>query len=1207
MSRTMIGPLMLRVLALLCVVVGRASADSLDGESSLSPDFPLYLASGYVKPSGSGGHEALSGNFSLALGSGYKPIVLGGSSAATGGMFALNLIPVSEGFATSATFPLDTHPGVEVLSPAAQELWLTGESTIIRITWQVTNDRARRLRIRYSTDNGSTWPDNNVLANDVLASDLSWQGTRTLPAANGVVGRVRIEAFDQSGAELPAVEGQLFALANATTVRFDVQRLNTSVVAPPILYWDRQAGASYYVVEVTADGRTSCENDYWATNVADPQSWVAFDAGRWASFPATRTDVKVTAYNANHSRVGQPQTKTLVKFKLSDLDPYNTEAYTAKPPVLLVHGWNSDQSTWYKCDASPLVQTLINGRPGERFHPWAFEYPNIGSIRHSAAGLRAAVDYLLGLPSAADSVRLVAHSMGGLVCRTYVQGLAVDPKDDPEAGPKLSGPVRVSHLVTLSSPLLGEPEGVVNSAALFTKIGCSGITGSTSTDDLKSRSSLITALNQGVLPQMRYFFAGGLDSDGERKGKDRQAFLGGACPYGSDATVDICSARGDCLGDADTFVPLSTLSDGAVVIRAQYLLSHGRMALPGNTAADCSSTQKSYDQAHTNESLRLLSDVVGFLRCGPCLVSADCPRPNGKAVTHVVVTRSGGGNMLASWQSLGRARALSDDSALPGAQLRIIPLDAPDSSAAATLTTNALGQATIDLSPGQYIASISAHGFASRAETLAVDAEGGLDTRRVDLTASGNYEGPRGPTVALQGGGLATEDSVVTLTLSCEGASEMEVTEEPSFAGAAWQPYNSAAGFTLRGGVGVHTIYARFRNAVGVESDPATTDVTELGPISGRLAVTSTPSGAEILVDGASTGLRTPATISPLAVGFHRVWVAFPGQHASPDVAIAHVDSGSTATVGFTFKGSSPPSAPTWQRLGGPEFLKAGDALTWHRALDPDLGDPIFYDVAIMADSALSHTVWSALGTADTSVVLPASLADSTDYFATVRAVDGTGVFQAAVPDVAHIFVDQTAPAGRIVTPDSVEVAAGASRAIHLEVHDWGGLSQMTVWLSKNAGGTFPDTVYAGAYADSVLWSPPQTGADSCVLRAVVTDRAGNVGTLESGLFAVRPGIVAVESEGLPIALALGVSPNPSRGPLQVTLALPRAGRVEVAAFDVAGRKVRDLVRASWPAGRVRLAWDGRGNGGQALASGIYFMRLATEYGVLRRQIVLLR
>ncbi|NNE44082.1 MAG: T9SS type A sorting domain-containing protein, partial [Gemmatimonadetes bacterium] len=73
---------------------------------------------------------------------------------------------------------------------------------------------------------------------------------------------------------------------------------------------------------------------------------------------------------------------------------------------------------------------------------------------------------------------------------------------------------------------------------------------------------------------------------------------------------------------------------------------------------------------------------------------------------------------------------------------------------------------------------------------------------------------------------------------------------------------------------------------------------------------------------------------------------------------------------------------------------------------------------------------------------------------------------------------------------------------------------------------------------------------------------------------------------------ALRVSPNPFRGRTDVSLALAAPGPVRITVFDVTGRAVRRLADGEWPAGTVRIPWDGRDGAGRAVAPGIYFIRL---------------
>ena len=94
-----------------------------------------------------------------------------------------------------------------------------------------------------------------------------------------------------------------------------------------------------------------------------------------------------------------------------------------------------------------------------------------------------------------------------------------------------------------------------------------------------------------------------------------------------------------------------------------------------------------------------------------------------------------------------------------------------------------------------------------------------------------------------------------------------------------------------------------------------------------------------------------------------------------------------------------------------------------------------------------------------------------------------------------------------------------------------------------------------------------------------------------------------------PSGLELGMPhPSPSRGEVRVDYALAAAGPVSLAVFEVAGRRVRDLVaRASQPAGPGRATWDGCDDAGRPVAAGIYRLRLAAAGQVLERRLVRVR
>ncbi len=113
-----------------------------------------------------------------------------------------------------------------------------------------------------------------------------------------------------------------------------------------------------------------------------------------------------------------------------------------------------------------------------------------------------------------------------------------------------------------------------------------------------------------------------------------------------------------------------------------------------------------------------------------------------------------------------------------------------------------------------------------------------------------------------------------------------------------------------------------------------------------------------------------------------------------------------------------------------------------------------------------------------------------------------------------------------------------------------------------------------------------------------------------SGYAFLQPGgTTDVPGPDLPRELALSSpAPNPLRGSsTTLRLALPRDAQVSLAVFDQQGRRLRTLIEGAQPAGEHAIVWDGRDDGGRAVASGIYFMKCAVEGRVFTRRVAALR
>jgi hypothetical protein len=86
--------------------------------------------------------------------------------------------------------------------------------------------------------------------------------------------------------------------------------------------------------------------------------------------------------------------------------------------------------------------------------------------------------------------------------------------------------------------------------------------------------------------------------------------------------------------------------------------------------------------------------------------------------------------------------------------------------------------------------------------------------------------------------------------------------------------------------------------------------------------------------------------------------------------------------------------------------------------------------------------------------------------------------------------------------------------------------------------------------------------------------------------------VVGVPGSVGPTAFSFSMSSrNPAQDLARFRFALPERARVELAVFDVAGRKVAELVRAELPAGEHEALWTLHGPDGRRAPAGIYLAR----------------
>jgi hypothetical protein len=186
--------------------------------------------------------------------------------------------------------------------------------------------------------------------------------------------------------------------------------------------------------------------------------------------------------------------------------------------------------------------------------------------------------------------------------------------------------------------------------------------------------------------------------------------------------------------------------------------------------------------------------------------------------------------------------------------------------------------------------------------------------------------------------------------------------------------------------------------------------------------------------------------------------------------------------------------------------------------------------------------------------------------------------------------------------PEIVATSAGTAEINVMVLKDGTPVENATVCVSS---GDF--SVYAVAQTDAAgaaTLTPTAGGGGPCELAVTVT--AQNCVPHGSSVTVVDG---ETGADGTPVAVtALGQnSPNPFRSATSISFSLAEKSRVSVSVYDVAGRRVRTLVNRTMSQGTASLEWDGRNDTGEALPSGIYFVRMQTGSVLLEKKMTLLR
>jgi len=98
------------------------------------------------------------------------------------------------------------------------------------------------------------------------------------------------------------------------------------------------------------------------------------------------------------------------------------------------------------------------------------------------------------------------------------------------------------------------------------------------------------------------------------------------------------------------------------------------------------------------------------------------------------------------------------------------------------------------------------------------------------------------------------------------------------------------------------------------------------------------------------------------------------------------------------------------------------------------------------------------------------------------------------------------------------------------------------------------------------------------------------------------PALVSNENEKPLSTATLDVYPSPSRGPVNLDIQLDQPSALHVEVYDLLGRRVTTLAKASTATGTQHLVWEPK-----EAAAGLYFLRIQLDESVETRAVTLIR
>ena len=149
---------------------------------------------------------------------------------------------------------------------------------------------------------------------------------------------------------------------------------------------------------------------------------------------------------------------------------------------------------------------------------------------------------------------------------------------------------------------------------------------------------------------------------------------------------------------------------------------------------------------------------------------------------------------------------------------------------------------------------------------------------------------------------------------------------------------------------------------------------------------------------------------------------------------------------------------------------------------------------------------------------------------------------------------------------------------------DWSALTSAQISLAPSGGKA--TVVYALVYG------------------ATLADLQANVDAANLAYDPSSP--VSLESPVKLVRLAQN-HPNPFNPATNIKFNVAREGHVDLAVYDLSGRRIKTLVSESRSEGEHQVTWDGTNNSGSRVPSGMYFYRYVSGSESVSRKMTLVK